>query len=87
MARRAIEPYPANTRRIIQLSSRDGAPQETPVVCEQIRYYRKLRRLEQKQLARQLGINGTPAWVIGEQLVHGAVRISDSEPAVYYANR
>ena len=67
MARRAIEPYPTNTRRIIQLSSRDGAPQETPVVCEQIRYYRKLRGLEQKQLARQLGItpNTVTNWESG----------------------
>ena len=67
MARRAIEPYPANTRRIIQLSSRDGAPQETPIVCEKIRYYRKLRGLEQKQLARQLGItpNTVTNWESG----------------------
>ncbi|MFN3459059.1 MAG: DsbA family protein, partial [Novosphingobium sp.] len=39
------------------------------------------------QMARQLGINGTPAWVIGEQLVHGAVPLEDLQAAVDTARK
>jgi protein-disulfide isomerase len=39
------------------------------------------------QRARQLGINGTPAWVIGEQLVHGAVPQEDLQAAIDAARK
>lgn len=39
------------------------------------------------QMARQLGINGTPAWVIGEQLVHGAVPQEDLQAAIDAARK
>lgn len=39
------------------------------------------------QMARQLGINGTPAWVIGEQLVHGAVPQEDLQSAIDAARK
>lgn len=39
------------------------------------------------QMARQLGINGTPAWVIGDQLVHGAVPAEDLQAAIDAARK
>lgn len=39
------------------------------------------------QMARQLGINGTPAWVIGDQLVHGAVPQDDLQAAIDAARK
>lgn len=39
------------------------------------------------QMARQLGINGTPAWVIGERLVHGAVGEAELQSAIDAARK
>ena len=33
-------------------------------------------------LARQLGVNGTPAWVIGDRMIHGAVPAQDLQAAI-----
>lgn len=38
-------------------------------------------------LARQLGVNGTPAWVIGEKLVHGAVPPEELQAAIDQARK
>lgn len=45
-------------RRIIRLHSDMGEAPSLPTVCEKIRYYRKNRGMEQKQLAQILGITG-----------------------------
>lgn len=34
------------------------------------------------EMARQLGINGTPAWVLGGRLIHGAVPEADLQAAI-----
>ena len=36
----------------------DGSTAPLPVICERLRYYRRLRKTEQKQLAKELGITG-----------------------------
>ncbi len=38
-------------------------------------------------LARQLGVNGTPAWVIGERMIHGAVPVEDLQSAIDAARK
>lgn len=38
-------------------------------------------------MARQLGVNGTPAWVIGERMIHGAVPAEDLQSAIDAARK
>lgn len=38
-------------------------------------------------LARQLGVSGTPAWVIGERMIHGAVPAGDLQAAIDAARK
>lgn len=38
-------------------------------------------------LARQLGVNGTPAWVIGDRMIHGAVPAQDLQAAIDAARK
>ena len=39
------------------------------------------------EMARQLGVNGTPAWVIGERMIHGAVPAADLQAAIDAARK
>ncbi len=39
------------------------------------------------ELARQLGVNGTPAWVIGDRLISGAVPAADLQAAIDTASK
>ncbi|MBA4354967.1 MAG: disulfide bond formation protein DsbA [Novosphingobium sp.] len=34
------------------------------------------------EMARQLGVNGTPAWIIGDRMIHGAVPAQDLQAAI-----
>ncbi len=38
-------------------------------------------------MARQLGVNGTPAWVIGERMIHGAVPAQELQSAIDAARK
>lgn len=38
-------------------------------------------------LARRLGVNGTPAWVIGERMIHGAVPAQELQDAIDAARK
>ena len=38
-------------------------------------------------MARQLGVSGTPAWVIGERMIHGAVPAADLQAAIDAARK
>lgn len=38
-------------------------------------------------MARQLGVNGTPAWVVGERMIHGAVPAGDLQSAIDAARK
>ncbi len=58
MSRKAINREPTGERRIIQLHSDMTEAPSLPAVCERIRYYRKKKGMEQKQLAQMLGITG-----------------------------
>ena len=58
MSRKAINRKPTGERRIIQLHSDMTEAPSLPAVCERIRYYRKKKGMEQKQLAQMLGITG-----------------------------
>ena len=58
MSRKAINREPTGERRIIQLYSDMTEAPSLPAVCERIRYYRKKKGMEQKQLAQMLGITG-----------------------------
>ena len=58
MSRKAINRDPAGERRIIQLYSDLTEAPSLPAVCERIRFYRKKKGMEQKQLAQMLGITG-----------------------------
>ena len=65
MGRRAFESEKA---RVIDLHTgkrADEAP--LPAICERVRYYRTLRKIEQKELARQLNItpNSVSNWECG----------------------
>jgi protein-disulfide isomerase len=39
------------------------------------------------EMARQLGVNGTPAWVIGDNMIHGAVPATDLQAAIDAARK
>lgn len=39
------------------------------------------------EMARQLGVNGTPAWVIGDRMIHGAVPAQDLQAAIDAARK
>ena len=39
------------------------------------------------EMARQLGVNGTPAWVIGERMIHGAVPPEELQDAIDAARK
>ena len=58
MSRKAINREPTGERRIIQLHSDMTEAPSLPAVCERIRFYRKKKGMEQKQLAQMLGITG-----------------------------
>ncbi len=58
MSRKAINREPTGERRIIQLLSDMTEAPSLPAVCERIRFYRKKKGMEQKQLAQMLGITG-----------------------------
>ena len=58
MSRKAINRDSNGERRIIQLHSDMTEAPSLPAVCERIRYYRKKKGMEQKQLAQLLGITG-----------------------------
>ena len=58
MSRKAINRESTGERHIIQLHSDMTEAPSLPAVCERIRYYRKKKGMEQKQLARMLGITG-----------------------------
>ena len=51
MSRKAINREPTGERRIIQLHSDMTEAPSLPAVCERIRFYRKKKGMEQKQLA------------------------------------
>ena len=58
MSRKAINRESTGERRIIRLHSDMTEAPSLPPVCERIRFYRKKKGLEQKQLAQLLGITG-----------------------------
>ena len=65
MGRRKMEEKKSN---VINLSSgRAVEGTSLPVICERVRYYRTLRKMEQKALARELGItaNAVSNWEQG----------------------
>ena len=61
MGRRAYE-----SEKIIRLHQNQNDP-PLPMICERVRYYRKLRKMEQKELARKLDItpNAVTNWESG----------------------
>ena len=65
MGRRAFE---SEKTKVIDIHTRKQT-QETPLptICERVRYYRALRKIEQKELARQLNItpNSVSNWECG----------------------
>ena len=85
MGRRAFDKEKSN---IIDISTRkqtDGAP--LPIICERVRYYRALRKIDQKELARQLNItkNSISNWECGRSrpdvsLLPDLCRILDISP-------
>ena len=58
MSRKAINRDSNGERRIIHLHSDMTEAPSLPAVCERIRFYRKKKGMEQKQLAQMLGITG-----------------------------
>ena len=59
MARRTFERSTSGEGNVIDMKT--GKPVEKPilpVICERIRYYRELMGMEQKELAKKLGITG-----------------------------
>ncbi|MBQ7436452.1 MAG: LexA family transcriptional regulator [Oscillospiraceae bacterium] len=65
MGRRAFESEKARVIDIHTGKPADEAP--LPTICERVRYYRTLRKIEQKELARQLNItpNSVSNWECG----------------------
>ena len=65
MGRRAFDKEKSNVIDISTGKQTDGAP--LPIICERVRYYRALRKIDQKELARQLNItaNSVSNWECG----------------------
>ena len=59
MARRTFDRSTSGEGNVIDMKTGKPALRPTlPVICERIRYYRELIGMEQKELARQIGVTG-----------------------------
>ena len=66
MPRRTFDRSTSGEGKVIDMKT--GKPVEKPsipIICERIRYYRELMGMEQKELARLLGITGNSNWEKG----------------------
>ena len=85
MGRRAFDKEKSNVIDISTGKQTDSAP--LPIICERVRYYRALRKIDQKELARQLNItkNSISNWECGRSrpdvsLLPDLCRILDISP-------
>ena len=85
MGRRAFDKEKSNVIDISTGKQTDGAP--LPIICERVRHYRALRKIDQKELARQLNItaNSISNWECGRSrpdvsLLPDLCRILDISP-------
>ena len=85
MGRRAFDKEKSNVIDISTGKQPDSAP--LPIICERVRYYRALRKIDQKELARQLNItkNSISNWECGRSrpdvsLLPDLCRILDISP-------
>ena len=85
MGRRAFDKEKSNVIDISTGKQTDAAP--LPIICERVRYYRALRKIDQKELARQLNItaNSVSNWECGRSrpdvsLLPDLCRVLDISP-------
>ena len=85
MGRRAFDKEKSNVIDISTGKQTDSAP--LPIICDRVRYYRALRKIDQKELARQLNItkNSVSNWECGRSrpdvsLLPDLCRILDISP-------
>ena len=67
MTRKAFVPHTGKPSNMIEIKADDPDDRTLSVVCDQIRYYREKRNLEQKQLSQMLGlsVNAVNNWEKG----------------------
>lgn len=59
MARRNFDHHSPEKSGVIDLRTKESKENNTlPIICERIRFYREKKGIEQKELAKQLGITG-----------------------------